>query len=196
MNTLFDNDCRYMSDSELIYEISNNRQIVSDIERNSTEIDLDKLFASLTPGRKKVAIAAVEMYKRQQSQQVERRQIRMSKDIYELMQPLIGSLKNEEFWVVAMNQASRIIKKVQVSVGAIDQTTADIRLIIRVLLDAGATQFAAVHNHPSGNTKPSREDERLTNNLKKAAEIFNIRMMDHVIVSDKTYFSFCDEGLI
>lgn len=196
MNTLFDNDCRYMSDSELIYEISNNRQIVSDIERNSAEIDLDKLFESLTPGRKKVAIAAVEMYKRQQSQQVERRQIRMSKDIYELMQPLVGSLKNEEFWIVAMNQASCIIKKVQVSVGAIDQTTADIRLIIRVLLDAGATQFAAVHNHPSGNTKPSREDERLTNNLKKAAEIFDIRMIDHVIVSDKTFFSFSDEGLI
>lgn len=196
MNTLFDNDCRYMSDSELIYEISNNRQIVSDIQRNSGEIDLDKLFESLTPGRKKVAIAAVEMYKRQQSQQVERRQIRMSKDIYELMQPLVGSLKNEEFWVVAMNQASRIIKKVQISVGAIDQTTADIRLIIRVLLDAGATQFAAVHNHPSGNTKPSREDERLTNNLKKAAEIFDIRMIDHVIVSDNTFFSFSDEGLI
>lgn len=187
MNTLFDNDCRYMSDSELIYEISNNRQIVSDIQRNSGEIDLDKLFESLTPGRKKVAIAAVEMYKRQQSQQVERRQIRMSKDIYELMQPLVGSLKNEEFWVVAMNQASRIIKKVQISVGAIDQTTADIRLIIRVLIDTGATQFAAVHNHPSGNTKPSREDERLTNNLKKAAEIFDIRMIDHVIVSDKTF---------
>lgn len=196
MNTLFDNDCRYMSDSELIYEISNNRQIVSDIERNSGEIDLDKLFESLTPGRKKVAIAAVEMYKRQQSQQVERRQIRMSKDIYELMQPLVGSLKNEEFWIVAMNQASRIIKKVQISVGAINQTTADIRLIMRVLIDTGATQFAAVHNHPSGNTKPSREDEKLTNNLKKAAEIFDIRMIDHVIVSDKTFFSFSDEGLI
>lgn len=196
MNTLFDNDCRYMSDSELIYEISNNRQIVSDIQRNSGEIDLDKLFESLTPGRKKVAIAAVEMYKRQQSQQVERRQIRMSKDIYELMQPLVGSLKNEEFWIVAMNQASRIIKKVQISVGAINQTTADIRLIMRVLIDTGATQFAAVHNHPSGNTKPSREDEKLTNNLKKAAEIFDIRLIDHVIVSDKTFFSFSDEGLI
>lgn len=196
MNTLFDNDCRYMSDSELIYEISNNRQIVSDIERNSAGIDLDKLFESLTPGRKKVAIAAVEMYKRQQSQQVERRQIRMSKDIYELMQPLVGNLKNEEFWVVAMNQASRIIKKVQVSVGAIDQTTADIRLIIRVLLDTGATQFAAVHNHPSGNPKPSKEDTRLTDNLKKAADIFNIRMIDHVIVADKVYYSFCDEGMV
>lgn len=196
MNTLFDNDCRYMSDSELIYEISNNRQIVSDVERNNGEIDIDKLFSSLTPGRKKVAVAAVEMYKRQQSQQVERRLIRMSKDVYDLMQPLIGDLRNEEFWVVTINNASRIIKKVQVSVGGIDQTSADVRLIMQVLINTGASQFAAVHNHPSGNPKPSNEDKRLTEQLKKAAEIFNIRMMDHVIITDSGYYSFCDEGMI
>lgn len=196
MNTLFDNDCRYMSDRELIFDISNNRQIVSDIERNNGEIDLDKLFASLTPGRKKVAIAAVEMYKRQQSLQVERRLILSSKDIYELMQPLIGALRNEEFWVVAINNASRIIKKVQVSVGGIDQTSADVRLIMRVLIDTGASQFAAVHNHPSGNPKPSNDDRKLTEQLKKAAGIFNIRMMDHVIITDGVYYSFCDEGMI
>lgn len=196
MNTLFDNDCRYMSDRELIYEITNTRQIVSDIERNNGEVDLDKLFAALTPGRKRVAIAAVEMYKRQQSKQVERRQIFSSKDIYELMQPLIGDLHNEEFWIVAINNASRIIKKVQVSVGGIDQTSADVRLIMRVLIDAGASQFAAVHNHPSGNPKPSNDDKKLTEQLKKAAEIFNIRTMDHVIVTDNGYYSFCDEGLL
>lgn len=196
MNTLFDNDCRYMSDSELIYEITNSKQIVADIERSTEEIDLDKLFASLTPGRRKVAIAAVEMYKRQQSQQVERRQVYSSKDIYDLMQPLIGDLRNEEFWIVALNQAARVMKKVQVSVGGIDHTSADIRLIMRVLIETGATQFAAVHNHPSGNPKPSREDTRLTEQLKKAAEIFNIRLMDHVIVAGKDYYSFCDEGLI
>jgi DNA repair protein RadC len=196
MNTLFDNDCRYMSDSELIYEITNSKQIVSDIERNHEEIDLDKLFLSLTPGRKKVAIAAVEIYKRQQSHQVERRLIRMSKDIYDLMQPLIGDLRNEEFWIVAINNASRIIKKVQVSVGGIDQTSADVRLIMRVLIEAGASLFAAVHNHPSGNSKPSNDDRKLTEQLKKAADIFNIRMMDHVIVTAYEYYSFCDEGLI
>lgn len=196
MNTLFDNDCRYMSDRELIFDISNSKQIVSDIERNNGDIDLDKLFASLTPGRKKVAIAAVEMYKRQQSQQVERRRILSSKDVYELMQPLIGDLRNEEFWVVAINNASRIIKKVQVSVGGIDQTSADVRLIMRVLIDAGASQFAAVHNHPSGNPKPSNDDRKLTEQLKKAAEIFNIRMMDHVIITDGVYYSFCDEGML
>lgn len=196
MNTLFDNDCRYMSDSELIYEISNNRQIVSEVERSNGEIDIDRLFASLTPGRKKVAVAAVEMYKRQQSQQVERRQILSSKDVYELMQPLIGDLRNEEFWVVAINNASRIIKKVQVSVGGIDQTSADVRLIMQVLINTGASQFAAVHNHPSGNSRPSNEDKRLTEQLKKAAALFNIRMMDHVIITNDGYYSFCDEGMI
>lgn len=196
MNTLFDNDCRYMSDSELIYEISNNRQIVSDVERSHGEIDIDRLFAFLTPGRKKVAVAAVEMYKRQQSQQVERRLIRMSKDVYDLMQPLIGDLRNEEFWVVAINNASRVIKKVQVSVGGIDQTSADVRLIMQVLINTGASQFAAVHNHPSGNSRPSNEDKRLTEQLKKAAALFNIRMMDHVIITNDGYYSFCDEGMI
>lgn len=196
MNTLFDNDCRYMSVSELIYEISNNKQIVSDVERSNEVIDLEKLFSSLTPGRKKVAVAAVEMYKRQQSQQVERRQIRMSQDIYELMQPIIGSLTNEEFWVVSINQSAKVIKKVRISVGGIDQTSADIRLIMRVLIDTGAVQFAAVHNHPSGNSRPSNEDKKLTEQLKKAAGIFNIRMMDHVIITDGGYYSFCDEGMI
>jgi DNA repair protein RadC len=185
-----------MSDSELIYEITNSRQIVSDVERDSGEIDLDKLFASLTPGRKKVAIAAVEMYKRQQSLQVERRQIFSSKDIYELMQPLIGDLHNEEFWVVSINQSAKVIKKVRISIGGINQTSADIRLIMRVLIETGAVQFTAVHNHPSGNSRPSNEDKRLTEQLKKAAALFNIRMMDHVIITDNGYYSFCDEGMI
>ena len=196
MNTLFDSPCRYMSDSELLYEISNNRQIVSDIERSNEVIDLEKLFSSLTPGRRRVAVAAVEIYKRQQSQQVERREIFGSADIYKLMGPLIGDLPNEEFWVISLNQSAKLIKKVRISVGGITQTLADIRLIMRVLIDTGATQFAAVHNHPSGNIRPSNEDKRLTEQLKKAAGLFNIRMIDHVIITNGGYYSFGDEGLI
>lgn len=196
MNTLFDNDCRYMSDSELIYEISNNRQIVSDIKRSNEVIDLEKLFSSLTPGRRRVAVAAVEIYKRQQSQQVERREIFGSADIYKLMGPLIGDLPNEEFWVISLNQSAKLIKKVRISVGGITQTSADIRLIMRVLIDTRATQFAAVHNHPSGNIRPSNEDKRLTEQLKKAAGLLNIRMIDHVIITNGGYYSFGDEGLI
>lgn len=196
MNTLFDSPCRYMSDSELLYEISNNRQIVSDIERSNEVIDLEKLFSSLTPGRRRVAVAAVEIYKRQQSQQVERREIFGSADIYKLMEPLIGDLPNEEFWVISLNQSAKLIKKVRISVGGITQTSADIRLIMRVLIDTGATQFAAVHNHPSGNIRPSNEDKRLTEQLKKAAGLLNIRMIDHVIITNGGYYSFGDEGLI
>ncbi len=196
MNTLFDSPCRYMSDSELLYEISNNRQIVSDIERSNEVIDLEKLFSSLTPGRRRVAVAAVEIYKRQQSQQVERREIFGSADIYKLMGPLIGDLPNEEFWVISLNQSAKLIKKVRISVGGITQTLADIRLIMRVLIDTGATQFAAVHNHPSGNIRPSNEDKRLTEQLKKAAGLFNITMIDHVIITNGGYYSFGDEGLI
>lgn len=196
MDTLFDSPCRYMSDSELLYEISNNRQIVSDIERSNEVIDLEKLFSSLTPGRRRVAVAAVEIYKRQQSQQVERREIFGSADIYKLMGPLIGDLPNEEFWVISLNQSAKLIKKVRISVGGITQTSADIRLIMRVLIDTGATQFAAVHNHPSGNSRPSNEDKRLTEQLKKAAGLLNIRMIDHVIITNGGYYSFGDEGLI
>ena len=196
MDTLFDSPCRYMSDSELLYEISNNRQIVSDIERSNEVIDLEKLFSSLTPGRRRVAVAAVELYKRQQSQQVERREIFGSADIYKLMGPLIGDLPNEEFWVISLNQSAKLIKKVRISVGGITQTSADIRLIMRVLIDTGATQFAAVHNHPSGNIRPSNEDKRLTEQLKKAAGLLNIRMIDHVIITNGGYYSFGDEGLI
>ncbi len=196
MDTLFDNPCRSMSDSELLYEISNNRQIVSDIERSNEVIDLEKLFSSLTPGRRRVAVAAVEIYKRQQSQQVERREIFGSADIYELMGPLIGDLPNEEFWVISLNQSAKLIKKVRISVGGITQTSADIRLIMRVLIDTRATQFAAVHNHPSGNIRPSNEDKKLTEQLKKAAGLFNIRMIDHVIITNGGYYSFGDEGLI
>ena len=196
MDTLFDSPCRYMSDSELLYETSNNRQIVSDIERSNEVIDLEKLFSSLTPGRRRVAVAAVEIYKRQQSQQVERREIFGSADIYELMGPLIGDLPNEEFWVISLNQSAKLIKKVRISVGGITQTSADIRLIMRVLIDTRATQFAAVNNHPSGNIRPSNEDKRLTEQLKKAAGLLNIRMIDHVIITNGGYYSFGDEGLI
>ena len=95
-----------------------------------------------------------------------------------------------------ITQAGRLIKKIRISVGGIDQTSADIRLIMRVLIDTGAVQFAAVHNHPSGNSRPSNEDKRLTEQLKKAAGLFNIRMIDHVIITNGGYYSFGDEGLI
>ena len=194
METLFDNACRYMSDSELIYEITNSKKLVAETEQNSGQYDLNGLFSSLTPGRKKVATAAVELYKRLQSRYNGLDVIRCSQDINALMQPFLWDLPNEELWILALNNSSRLIKKVRVSVGGISQTAADVRLIMRILVEASATQFAVVHNHPSGNNQPSGNDKQVTEKLIQAGKVFDIRLIDHVIIAGDTYYSFADEG--
>lgn len=196
METLFDSACRYMSDSELIYEITNNKRIVTETEQNSGQYDLNGLFSSLTPGRKKVATAAVELYKRLQSRYNGQGVIRCSQDINALMQPFLWDLPNEELWVLALNNASRLIKKVRLSVGGINETSVDMRLIMRILVEVSATQFVVVHNHPSGNKQPSGSDKQVTEKLKKAGELFDIRLIDHVIIAGDAYYSFSDEGTI
>ena len=98
--------------------------------------------------------------------------------------------------MLALNNASRLIKKVRVSVGGINQTVVDVRLVVRVLVETGATQFVAVHNHPSGNKQPSGNDKQITERLRKAAELLDIHLMDHIIIAGDTYYSFSDEGLL
>lgn len=196
METLFDSACRYMSDRELIYEITNSKELVTDAEQQGGEYDLNGLLSSLTPGRRKVAMAVVELYKRLQSRYNGQNAIRCSLDINALMHPFLWDLPNEELWVIALNNASRVTKKVRVSVGGISQTAADVRLIMRILVEASATQFAVVHNHPSGNNQPSGNDKQVTERLKKAGEVFDIRLMDHVIIAGDTYYSFADEGYL
>lgn len=192
--SLFDNDYREKTDNELISELTRKSDIVSDIWEG--EYCLERLFNSLTPQRRRIAVAAVELYKRREVKRRTFDRIRSSADIYDIMRPLVGDLPNEEFWIVALNTSSNITMKKRISVGGINQTSVDIRLIMRILIEEGAVMFVAVHNHPSGNTHPSNEDKRLTENLRNAAQLFNIRMMDHVIVTDDGYYSFCDEGMI
>ena len=192
--SLFDDDYREKTDNELINELTNKTDIVSDVWEG--EYRLERLFNSLTPHRRRIAVAAVELYRRRELIRRNAVAVRCSADIYNLMRPLIADLPNEEFWLIALSQSARIISKKRVSVGGIDQTTADVRLIMRILIGVGAAQFVAIHNHPSGNSRPSNDDRRLTDSLKNAAQLFNIRMMDHVIVTDRGYYSFCDEGMI
>ena len=101
-----------------------------------------------------------------------------------------------EFWVLLLNQASRVIDKSRISRGGIDQTTADVRSILREALIQRATQIALIHNHPSGSPRPSTDDQRLTQLVQKGAQTMNIRLIDHVIVTDGKYYSFNDEGMI
>lgn len=192
--SLFDNDYRDKSDNQLISELTDKSETVSDVWES--DYHLERLFNSLTPQRRRIAVAAVELYRRRELRSKTATSIRCSTDIYNIMQPLVGDLPNEEFWIIALNTSSRVTLKKRISVGGIDQTCADIRLIMRILIEVSAVQFVAVHNHPSGNTRPSKEDGRLTEALKNAANLFNIRMIDHLIVTNNGYYSFSDEGLL
>lgn len=152
-------------------------------------------FKGLGPAKSITILAALELGKRRKLREhAERLTIRSSEDIYHLFHPLLCDLPYEEFWVLLLNQAAKVIDKVRISRGGIDQTTADVRSILREALLQRATQIALVHNHPSGNTRPSNDDLRLTQQVRQAAQTMNIRLLDHVIVTDGSYYSFCDGG--
>lgn len=192
--SLFENDMRSVSDTRLIADLTNEKDVVSDVME--TSYAMENLFNTLTPQRRKIAVAAVELYKRTEVKRRNAVAIRSSRDIYDMMQPLVADLPIEEFWIVMLSTSSKLIKKIRISVGGIDQTSVDIRVVMRLLIEAGAVQFAAVHNHPSGNTRPSNEDRALTDKLNNAAKLFNIRMIDHMIVGGSKFYSFSDEGLM
>ena len=105
-------------------------------------------------------------------------------------------LAQDEFWVLLLNQATKLIDKIRISSGGIDGTYADVRSILREALMQRATQIAVVHNHPSGNIQPSQPDRTLTEHIRKAADTMNIRLIDHVIVCEDGFYSFADEGLL
>ena len=95
-----------------------------------------------------------------------------------------------------MNQAAKVISRRRISAGGIDQTTVDVRQIMKYAIHDNATQIAVSHNHPSGNLKPSNEDINVTNKIKKAGELLNIRLIDHVVIGKENFYSFHDHGLI
>lgn len=154
-------------------------------------------FKGIGPAKSITIMAALELGKRRKLQGIqERLHIICSKDIYSIFQPIMCDLECEEFWVLLLNQAARLIDKVRISMGGIDGTYADVRTILREALLQRATQIAVVHNHPSGNVRPSQKDKTLTEHIRKAAGTMNIHLIDHVIVCEDKFYSFADEGLL
>lgn len=201
MNTLFEmtGECRHLSDKEVLYNITNSditAQRYEEMLMRNEVISVETLFEELTPGRRKVALAAVELYKRVKERAVSRQRVRSSRSIYDIMLPIVGDLRHEEFWLILCNQAMDVIKRVRLSSGGIDGTFVDVRLLLKQAILNNATCIVMVHNHPSGNKTPSQQDRLLTENIKKAADTMNIRLTDHVIVCDGGYYSFADEGMI
>lgn len=190
--SLFD-DWREITDNELICELTN-KTVVS--EEWTGEYRLERLFNSLTPHRRRIAMAAVELYKRRNAARDKRKTIRNSRDVFDIMQPLLCDLDNEEFWLMPLNQAGRVIDTVRTTMGGICDTPVDIRLIMRKLVEVAASTFIVIHNHPSGNIQPSTDDRRITEAIRRAAEIFRIHLHDHVIIGHNSYYSFSDEGIL
>lgn len=144
----------------------------------------------LTTKGQSIAREAVAVYLR--GLQEEKVQIKSSEDIYNQCRDL-AMLNVEHFDILLLNQAFRVIKRVNISTGGIDNTVVDVRMIMKHCVLNDATVLACVHNHPSGSLKPSKEDEDITSKIKRAGELLNIKLIDHVIIGD-TYYSFHDNG--
>ena len=178
------------------------RKVLNDYHNKLNELgkaSIDELcrYKGIGPAKAITILAASELGKRRKEEAVEeRRIIAMSKDVYEYLHPLMCDLPTEECWVLLLNQASKLIDKVRISTGGLNATAVDVRCILREALLKRATAFALCHNHPSGNIRPSREDDLLTREVNRAAECMNIRFVDHVILTDGAFYSYADEGRI
>ena len=144
-----------------------------------------------------IIAAALEIGRRRHSPNIrDKKKVTSSREIAEYFRTNLKDYTHEVFAVMFLNRANKIKHFEIVSQGGLTGTVADPRVILKKALEEGATSLVLSHNHPSGNLKPSRQDEELTHKIKQAAAFFDISVMDHVIVSEEGYFSFADEGLI
>lgn len=141
--------------------------------------------------------AAVEIGKRMQFQNLKTTAVcSSSSQAYACIREDLLALAHEEFWVIYLNQQHRLLKKSCLSKGGITQSNVDLRLLLKRVLELGATAIIVVHNHPSGELDPSPADKQVTSKIKTAAQQLDIRLLDHLIVSEKGYFSFADQNIL
>lgn len=153
------------------------------------------LYNGVGPAKAITILAACELGKRRQMDRPEERpDLGTATKIYNHMHPVLQDCDVEEFWLLLMNQNKRLIKQVRISHGGITETAVDIRIIMREAVLANATIIAVCHNHPSGNLRPSQYDNDLTSQLQRACQLMRIHFMDHVILTDGSYFSYHETG--
>ncbi len=141
-------------------------------------------------------IAALELgRRRKEAEPVKHEKIISSKNVYEIMKPLMMDLPHEEFWLLMLNRANSVIKKELISRGGVSGTVVDTKIIFKTAVLSYANSIIICHNHPSGNLKPSEADFKITKNLKEAARIMEIPLLDHLIITENGFYSFVDEGV-
>lgn len=204
---------RALSDAELVAILigsgSRNESAVALSQRILKSVDnnlqaLGKLslsqlmeFKGIGQAKAITIAAAMELGRRRKDEEPKRlRQITSSQSVFQLMQPLLGELPHEEFWIIYMNNSNKVIRKEQLSKGSITGTLVDVRLVYKTALEIFATSIILCHNHPSGKLAPSTADRELTRKLKDAGECLDVKVLDHVIVTQQGYYSFADEGIL
>lgn len=199
MRDLFEisGDNRHLSDAEVIYQITNSAKTSKEVEtliRSNEKVTIEDICNTLTPAKKELALAVVELYKRLQSRNYYA--VTNSRDAYNILKRYLLNLPNEEFWVLYLNHANKVIRKKRISVGGIKETSVDISVIFKEAVICGATGMILAHNHPSGTLTPSLPDRKLTERIVKASELIGIKVFDHIIFTDDNYFSFADDGCL
>ncbi len=178
------------------------RRILRD--NNDNLIELSKLsindllkYKGIGEAKAVSIAAALELGRRRRfSEALEKPCIRNSQLAYECFYAHLSDLNHEQFWIMLLNNANKVIKLEKIGVGGMTGTTADPKKIFKSALENNATSIMLCHNHPSGNVIPSNADKQITNNLKKAGQFLEIKILDHIIIGNDNYFSFADEGIL
>ncbi|MBR5512281.1 MAG: DNA repair protein RadC [Bacteroidaceae bacterium] len=162
-----------------------------------SKLTVDELcsFKGIGSAKAITIIAACELWKRRkEDDRDDHFVVRTSQDVYDYFYPLLCDLVIEECHVLLLNNMNRVIDSVKVGSGGYTGTMVDIRYVLREALLKRATGLVLCHNHPSGSLKPSNEDDKLTRSMAAACSVMNIRFLDHIIFTDRRFFSYKDEG--
>lgn len=179
------------------------KRILNDVKNNLNELaklsidELMKCYKGIGEAKAISIVAALELGRRRKlSEIINKKQVTCSKDVYEYFSAIIGDLYHEEFWILLLNRANKIIDKQNISKGGLAATVVDVRLVMKLALEKTASAIILCHNHPSGNLQPSNEDILITKKLQESGEILDIPVLDHIIISDNSFYSFADEGIL
>jgi len=177
---------------ELLGNVSNNLNSLGKL----TIADLTKI-RGIGTARAVTIAAALELGRRRKladAQEVP--QIRSSKDVADIFQPILSDLLHEEFWILFLNRSNKVITQMKLSQGGISGTVTDVRIVMKKAIECLASGIIVCHNHPSGNLNPSESDSKITQKIKEAGSLMDIQLLDHLIISDKDYYSFADNGVL
>lgn len=202
-----------LSDAELIailigsgskYEsaVELSKRILASTNNNLNELGKSSIkqlmqFRGIGEAKAVTIAAALEIGRRRREAETQKiTKITSSRSVYELLRSRIGELPHEEFWIIFLNNSNGVLHTAQMSKGGITGTLVDVRLVMKQALEQSAVALILAHNHPSGTLKPSRADRQITQKLKSAAQALDIKVLDHLIITQKAYFSFADEQIL